>query len=104
MATPSWKRSRCTGIGTRRIRVPARLPCPLGLGAGYAFDLAKWVTKRSFPTSSIGVRKFCSTTQFATAIAETGFVAPMSLEEGLRRTVKHEFLEDHRGERVFVSE
>ena len=80
-----------------------RLPYALGLGAGYAYDLAAWVTRRSFRVSSIRVRKFCATTQFATSIAETGFEAPVSLEEGLRRTVRHEFLEDHQGERVFVS-
>ena len=81
-----------------------RLPYALGLGAGYAFDFAAWATKRKFPISSIRVRKFCATTQFATSIAETGFEAPVSLPEGLRRTVQHEFLEDHRDQWVFVSE
>ena len=81
-----------------------RLPYMLGLGAGYAFDIAAWATKRTFPISSIRVRKFCATTQFATSIAETGFEAPVSLQEGLLRTVRHEFLEDHRDEQVFVSE
>jgi GlcNAc-P-P-Und epimerase len=83
--------------------VGLHLPYALGLGAGYAFDMAAWATRRSFPISSIRVRKFCATTQFATSIAETGFEAPVSLEEGLRRTVRHEFLEDHRDERVFVT-
>ena len=81
-----------------------RLPYALGLGAGYAFDIAAWATRRTFPISSIRVRKFCATTQFATSIANTGFEAPVSLQEGLRRTVRHEFLEDHRDEQVFVSE
>ena len=81
-----------------------RLPYAFGLVAGYGFDLAAWATRRTFPISSIRVRKFCATTQFATAIPETGFEAPVSLQEGLRRTVKHEFLEDHRDEQVFVSE
>lgn len=81
-----------------------RLPYVLGLGAGYAFDIAAWATKRTFPIRSIRVRKFCATPQFATSIAETGFEAPVSLHERLRRTVRHEFLEDHRDEQVFVSE
>jgi GlcNAc-P-P-Und epimerase len=81
-----------------------RLPYAVGMAAGYACDLAARSTRRSFPISSIRVRKFCATTQFATAVEETEFVAPVSLEEGLRRTVQHEFLEDHRGERVYLTE
>ena len=90
-------------LGTAK-GVGVRLPYPLGLAAGFAFDLAARATKRTFAISSIRVRKFCATTQFATSIAKTGFVAPVSLELGLRRTLKHEFLEDHRQERVFMSE
>jgi GlcNAc-P-P-Und epimerase len=81
-----------------------RLPYAVGLAVGYAFDLAAWSTRRSFPISSIRVRKFCSTTQFATSVGETEFGAPVSLEEGLQRTVQYEFLEDHRGEKVFMTE
>ena len=81
-----------------------RLPHPLGLGAGYAFDLAAWATKRSFPISSIRVRKFCATTQFATSIANTGFVAPVSLHEWLQRTLCHDFLEDHSDEQAYETE
>ena len=81
-----------------------RLPYLVGLGAGYAFDLAARATKRTFPISSIRVRKFCATTQFATSIEETGFVAPVSLEEGLRRTVRYEFLEGHGDEPGFLTE
>ena len=96
VATVRERLGAAQGIGIR-------LPYSLGLGAGYAFDLAAWTAKRTFPISSIRVRKFCATTQFSTAIAETGFQTPVALEEGLRRTVQHEFLEDHRDERVFVS-
>ncbi len=96
VATVRERLGAAQGIGIR-------LPYSLGLGAGYAFDLAAWTAKRTFPISSIRVRKFCATTQFSTAIAETAFQTPVALEEGLRRTVQHEFLEDHRDERVFVS-
>ena len=81
-----------------------RLPYAVGLAAGYAFDVMAWVTRRSLPISSIRVRKFCATTQFATSVDRTAFVAPVSLEEGLRRTVRHEFLEDHNEEKVFFTE
>jgi GlcNAc-P-P-Und epimerase len=85
-------------------RIGFRLPYAVGLAAGYAFDLAAWGTGRSFTISSIRVRKFCATTVFATSVAETGFVAPVSLEEGLGSTVRFEFLEDHQGEPVYLTE
>lgn len=99
-----------TLVGSVRERLGAprdvrfRLPYALGMAAGLAFDVAAGVTRRSFPISSIRVRKFCATTQFATSIADTGFVAPVSLDEGLRRTVHHEFLEDHDHEHVYETE
>ena len=99
-----------TLVGTVQERLGAlretrfRLPYALGMAAGYAFDVAARVTGRPFPISSIRVRKFCATTQFATSIATTGFVAPVPLEEGLRWTVAHEFLEHHGDEAVFLTE
>ena len=44
---------------------------------------------------SIRVKKFMGTTQFASSVSETGFVPPISLEEGLARTLRYEFLEDN---------
>ena len=97
-------------IGTVRAQlglsggIGVRLPYAVGLGAGYLFDLAAWMTRRSFPVSSVRVRKFCATTKFAASIERTGFVAPVSLQEGLSRTVRHEFIEDHSAEEVFLTE
>jgi nucleoside-diphosphate-sugar epimerase len=81
-----------------------RLPYPVGLGIGYAFDLAARLSGRRFAASSIRVRKFCATTQFASSAGRTGFIAPVSLQNGLRNTVRHEFLENHQGETVYFSE
>lgn len=84
--------------------VGLRVPYLMGLFAGYIFDLATRLTGRTFPISSIRVKKFCGTTQFATSVAKSGFVAPVTLEEGLERTVRHEFLENHGDEQVFFTE
>lgn len=84
--------------------VGPRLPYIAGLAAGYCFDLLAWATGRNFPISSIRVKKFCGTTQFASSALRTGFVPPVPLTEGLGRTVRHEFLEDHQGEEEFYTE
>jgi len=105
---PDFDMNALVGTVRERLGVPGgarfRLPYAVGMSAGYAFDAAAWITRRSFPISSIRVRKFCATTQFATAIAETGFVAPVSLEEGLRRTVAHEFLQEHPDQPLYFTE
>ena len=84
--------------------VGPRIPYPIGLFVGYCFDFLAKLTGRSFPISSIRVKKFCATTQFSSAVSDASFVAPVSLKEGLRRTIQHEFFEDHSGERQYFSE
>lgn len=81
-----------------------RLPYPIGLTAGYCFDLISRVTGKSLHISSIRVKKFCATTRFDTSVARTGFIPPVSLEDGLERTLTHEFLEDHSHEQQFFTE
>jgi nucleoside-diphosphate-sugar epimerase len=88
----------------RKYRVGLRLPYWLGYGLGKCFDGVAALTRRSFTISSIRVKKFCSDTVFDTSVGDTGFKSPVSLEEALERTIRHEFLEDHSGERVFYSE
>lgn len=70
---------------------PVRIPYSAGMAAGKVFDFASFISRRSFPISSVRVRKFCATTHFETSLSETGFSAPVSLLEGLCRTVRHEF-------------
>lgn len=41
---------------------------------------------------------------FNTSLAQTGFVAPVPLDEALERTVRQEFIESHENESVFYSE
>lgn len=87
----------------KKEEVGLRLPYLIGFAAGKLFDLAAAITGRKFSVSSIRIKKFCSDTSFNTNIAKSGFTAPVSIEEGLRRTIKYEFVdktEDH----VFYTE
>ena len=84
--------------------VGLRLPAFLGMGIGYFADFFSTVTGKSLPVSSIRVKKFMGTTQFASSVSEAGFVPPVSLEEGLARTLRYEFLEDNSDKRTFETE
>jgi nucleoside-diphosphate-sugar epimerase len=84
--------------------VGARLPYSIGYLAGLCFDVVARVSGKRFPISAIRVKKFCSTTQFASAAAGSGFMAPVTLQEGLQRTVQYEFLEDHSDDALFYTE
>jgi hypothetical protein len=65
--------------------------------------LAKILHKK-FSISAIRVKKFCANTLFdSITIKTTGFKAPVSLIEGLERTVKYEFI-DKIGDQVFYTE
>ena len=69
-----------------------KLPLPLGLAAGHAFDLVARVTRRTFPISAIRIRKFVSDTTVNTdRLTATGYTPHYSLSEGIRRTIEAEF-------------
>ena len=80
-----------------------RIPYWIGYTAGASMDLLGWMLRKQFSISAIRVKKFVMDTLFASGVEETGFQAPVSLEEGLERTIRHEFLERHTGP-VFESE
>jgi GlcNAc-P-P-Und epimerase len=69
-----------------------RIPYPIGLLGGYFFDKLSKFTQRTYPISSIRIKKFCANTQVNTdRVKETGFSAPYTLEEGLKRMIRSEF-------------
>lgn len=84
--------------------VGLRLPALLGMGIGYIADAVSVVTRKQLPVSSIRVKKFLATTQFDTTVRKTGFEPPTSLAEGLKKTLKYEFLEDNSGKTTFETE
>jgi GlcNAc-P-P-Und epimerase len=81
-----------------------RLPAFIGIAIGYFADLYSKITGISLPLSTIRVKKFMSTTQFSSSVNDTGFVAPISLEEGLSRTLRYEFLQDNSCKQTFDTE
>jgi GlcNAc-P-P-Und epimerase len=69
-----------------------RIPFWLGLIIGYTYDLASVCSRKKFSISSIRVRKFCEHSILnCDRLLSTGFTAPYSLPEAIRRTIKHEF-------------
>jgi nucleoside-diphosphate-sugar epimerase len=84
--------------------VGLRLPAFLGMAIGHFADIVAKVTRKTLPVSSIRVKKFLSTSQFASSVSSTDFVPPVILEEGLARTLRYEFLEDNFDKRTFDTE
>lgn len=69
-------------------------PYPVAYFGGLCFDLLALILRRRLPVSSIRVKKFCQNTYFTSSrVAATGFVPPVSLPEGLSRTIRHEFVD-----------
>ena len=87
-----------------KTNVGLRLPGFVGIALGYVADLAAIIIRKPLPVSSIRVKKFMGTTQFASSVSDTGFVPPVSLEEGLARTLRYEFMEDNSDKRTFETE
>lgn len=87
-----------------KANVGLRLPGFVGTALGHLADCASYMIGKSLPISSIRVKKFMSTTKFASSINNTGFIPPVSLEEGLARTLRYEFMEDNSDLRTFETE
>jgi GlcNAc-P-P-Und epimerase len=85
-------------------RVKFRLPFSLGLLIGASFDLVAKITGRKFAISAIRVKKFCANSVYESAIESTGFIPPVPLMEAIEKTVRFEFIEDHKSEQIFYSE
>ncbi len=84
--------------------VGKRLPAFIGITIGYLADFFTKITNKNLPVSSIRVKKFMSTTQFDSSFEETGFKPPVTLEEGLAKTIVYEFLEDNSDKQTFDTE
>jgi nucleoside-diphosphate-sugar epimerase len=89
---------------SRSEKIKFRLPYIVGLAVGKFFDLIALVTGKKLAISSIRVKKFCANSVYESAIAETGFVPPVDLHDAIERTIKYEFLEDHKKEPIYYSE
>ena len=88
-----------------KIKLPKiKIPYFFGMIVGYIFDFLSLVTRKNFSISSIRIKKFCATTQFDASKVHTQFKPPYSLEEGLSKTLKHEFLDSKEDNILFYSE
>lgn len=87
-----------------KTNIGLRLPGFVGVAMGYFADLAAMIIRKPLPLSSIRMKKFMSTTQFVSSLNDTGFVPPVSLEEGLARTLRYEFIEDNSDKPTFKTE
>jgi hypothetical protein len=79
-------------------------PYCLGYCGGLCFDILAKIIGKKFSVSSIRVKKFCANTMFeGVYIKKTKFTAPMTLTEGLERTINYEFINKTDGQ-VFYTE
>jgi len=70
-----------------------KIPYALGLMGGYCFDILAKITGKTYPISSIRIKKFCADTVVsAEKVKDTGFIAPYLLTDGLKRMIKSEFV------------
>ncbi|MDH6504710.1 NAD-dependent epimerase/dehydratase family protein [Polynucleobacter sphagniphilus] len=88
----------------RSTEIKFRLPFFLGLFIGTSFDLIAKMTGKKFSISKIRVKKFCANSVYESAIESTGFIPPVPLMDAIEKTVRFEFIEDHKNEQVFYSE
>jgi nucleoside-diphosphate-sugar epimerase len=81
-----------------------KIPYWLGMLGGYGFDFLAFVTRKQLPISSVRVQKFCATTQFDASKVHSVFKSPYTLEEGLNKTLEHEFINKQDDDILFYSE
>lgn len=77
------------GVSNRNV---LKIPFVFGYIVGLLFDLFAVTFRRSFPISSVRVRKFCSSSVFSNdEVVKVGFVPPFELRLALQGVVKSEF-------------
>jgi nucleoside-diphosphate-sugar epimerase len=81
-----------------------RLPFFLGLLIGSCFDFVAKITGKKYLISAIRVKKFCANSVYESATESTGFIPPVTLMEAIGKTVRYEFIENHKSEQFFYSE
>ena len=84
--------------------VGPRLPSWLGILTGIGFDVVALISRRKLSITSMRVKKFMASTSFNSASPDSGFIAPVTLDDALRRTLRYEFLEEHNRDKVYFSE
>jgi len=104
---PDFTMAELSSVIERKINLSipkVRIPYWLGMLGGFGFDLLAFLTRKKLPISSVRVKKFCATTQFDAAKAHSTFGSPYTLEEGLNKTLKFEFINPKEDDILFYSE
>tara|TARA_X000000950_G_scaffold289372_1_gene412500 strand:+ start:317 stop:1294 length:978 start_codon:yes stop_codon:yes gene_type:complete len=81
-----------------------KIPYFIGLLVGYGFDIISFLLKKKFAISSVRIKKFCATTQFNSSKVHKIFKRSYTLEEGLNKTLEHEFINTKQNDILFYSE
>ena len=70
-------------------------PYWIGYAGGLTFDLLAFIIRKKLPISSIRIKKFCSDTMFnAENIKNTDYKPVVTLDEGLKKTIDFEFIQN----------
>jgi len=105
--SPDFNMTQLVSVVQKRmkIKIPKQnIPYWIGMFAGYGFDLLAFLSRKKLPISSVRVKKFCATTQFNATKVHSIFNAPYALEEGLNKTLQHEFINSKEDDVVFFTE
>jgi nucleoside-diphosphate-sugar epimerase len=70
------------------------LPYSVGLLIASFFDFFSSLTGKQFAISRIRIKKFCMNSVYSTRVADLSFIAPVHLDEAIKRTIDSEFLSD----------
>ena len=85
--------------------VGLRLPYEAGLTIGYIADFITYISGKKLPISSIRVKKFCSSSAFASAKQGLdGFQPPFTLQDGIDRTLTSEVIASNPDREIFYTE
>ena len=82
-----------TTISGSKLFLPFRIPSSIGILAGFLFDIISKLTGKKFTLSKIRVVKFIGESTYGSAISETDFVRPYSIQDGLKSTIEAEILD-----------
>jgi hypothetical protein len=70
-----------------------KIPYAIGLMGGYGYDVLSKITGKTYPISSIRIKKFCAHTVInADKLKKTGFKGSFTMAEGLKRMIQSEFI------------
>tara|TARA_B110000503_G_scaffold12539_1_gene17066 strand:+ start:9541 stop:10518 length:978 start_codon:yes stop_codon:yes gene_type:complete len=104
---PDFSMSELVSVIEKKMNISVaktKIPFWLGMLGGFGFDLISVITRKKLSVSSVRVKKFCATTQFNATKVHSVFNAPYTLQEGLDRTLEHEFLNPREDTILFYTE